>query len=80
MNPLYQAYIQPLQGCDKQFVDDRGFTPTVIQIVPLCGTLKRNKEFHSFNRSVMIKNVKFYRIHKREILKNKYLNGGNAFL
>ena len=23
MNPLYQAYIQPLQGCDIQFVDDR---------------------------------------------------------
>ena len=39
MNPLYQANIKPLQGCDIQFMDDRGFTPTVIQIVPLRGTI-----------------------------------------
>jgi hypothetical protein len=38
MNPQYQSNIQPLQGCDIQFIDDRGFTPTVIQIVPLRGT------------------------------------------
>jgi hypothetical protein len=77
---IYQPNIQPLQGCDIQFIVDRGLTPTVIQIVPLCGTLKQNKEFHSFNRSVMLNNVKFYRIHERQILKNKYLNNGNAFL
>jgi len=39
MNPLYQSNIQPLQGCAIQFIDDRGFTPTVIQIVPLRGTI-----------------------------------------
>jgi len=38
MNPLYQFNIQPFQGCDIQFTDDRGFSPTVIQIVPLRGT------------------------------------------
>jgi len=38
MNPHYQPNIQPLQGCDIQFIDDRGFAPTVIQIVPLRGT------------------------------------------
>ena len=39
MNPLNQSNIQPLQGCDIQFIDDRGLTPTAIQIVPLRGTI-----------------------------------------
>jgi hypothetical protein len=39
MNPRYQSNIQPLQGCDIQFIDNRGLTPTVIQIVPLRGTI-----------------------------------------
>jgi hypothetical protein len=39
MNSIYQPNIQPLQGCDIQFIVDRGFTPTVIQIVPLRGTI-----------------------------------------
>ena len=39
MNSTYQSNIQPLQGCDIQFVVDRGLTPTVIQIVPLRGTI-----------------------------------------
>ena len=38
MNSIYQSNIQPLQGCNIQFIVDRGFTPTVIQIVPLRGT------------------------------------------
>jgi len=38
MNPQYQSNIQPLQGCDIQFIDDRGCKPTVIQFVPLRGT------------------------------------------
>jgi hypothetical protein len=32
-------HIQPLQGCNIQFIVNRGFTPTVIQIVPLRGTI-----------------------------------------
>jgi len=39
MNPLYQANIQPLQGSDIQVRDDRRFTPKVIYIVPLRGTI-----------------------------------------
>jgi hypothetical protein len=39
MNPLYQSNIQPLQGCDIQFADYRGLTPTVIHIGPLRGTI-----------------------------------------
>jgi hypothetical protein len=39
MNPHYQSNIQPLQGCDIQFIDDRGLTPTVIQILPLRGKI-----------------------------------------
>ena len=39
MDSLYQSNIQPIQGCDIQFIGDRGFTPTVIQIVPLRGTI-----------------------------------------
>jgi hypothetical protein len=31
--------IQPLQGCDIWFRVDRGFSPTVIRIVPLRGTI-----------------------------------------
>jgi hypothetical protein len=30
---------QALQGCDIQFMVDHGFTTTVIQIVPLRGTI-----------------------------------------
>ena len=38
--PAYQGSAgQALQGCDIQYIDDRGFTPTVIQIVPLRGTI-----------------------------------------
>jgi hypothetical protein len=40
MNSLYQSNIQPLQGCDIQIIVDRGFTPTVINIVPLRGRFK----------------------------------------
>jgi len=39
MNSIYQSNIQPLQGCDIQFIVDRGCTPTVIHIVPLRGTI-----------------------------------------
>jgi hypothetical protein len=39
MNSLYQFNIQPLQGCDIQYIVDRGFTPMVIQIAPLRGTI-----------------------------------------
>jgi hypothetical protein len=39
MKSIYHSDIQPFQGCDIQFIDDRGFTPTVIQIVPLRGTI-----------------------------------------
>ena len=39
MNLLHQSYIQPLQGCNIQLIDDRGLTPTVIHIVPLRGTI-----------------------------------------
>ena len=39
---LNRSNIQPLQGCDIQIRDDRGFTPTVIQIVPLRGTINLN--------------------------------------
>jgi len=38
MNLLYHSDIQPFQGCNNQFFEDRGFTPTVIHIVPLRGT------------------------------------------
>jgi len=38
MQSIYRSNIQPLQGCNIQFIIDRGLTPTVIQIVPLCGT------------------------------------------
>jgi len=49
MKPIYKSNIQPLQGCDIQFIDDRGFTPTVIQIVPLRGT-----NYTKSNASVVI--------------------------
>jgi len=39
MDSIYQSNIQPLQGYDIQFTVDRGLTPTVIQIVPLRGTI-----------------------------------------
>jgi four helix bundle protein len=39
MNLIYQSNIQPLQGCDILFFITRGFAPTVIQIVPLRGTI-----------------------------------------
>jgi len=39
MNQLYLSNIQPLQGCNVQTIDNRGLTPTVIQIAPLRGTI-----------------------------------------
>ena len=57
MNPRYQSNIQPLQGCDIQFIDDRGFTPTVIQIVPLCGTIYIEIKRISSNINLYIKNI-----------------------
>ena len=39
MNLIYQSNIQPIQGCDLQYIVDHGLTPTVIHIVPLRGTI-----------------------------------------
>jgi hypothetical protein len=36
---MYRSDIQPIQGCGIRFIVDRGLTPTVIQIVPLRGTI-----------------------------------------
>jgi hypothetical protein len=57
MNSIYQSNIQPLQGCDVGFRVDRGFTPTVIQIVPLRGTIFiKIKRISSNNKLLNIKN------------------------
>jgi|WetSurMetagenome_2_1015567.scaffolds.fasta_scaffold07474_6 hypothetical protein len=66
MKPIYKSNIQPLQGFDIQFIDDRGFTPTVIQIVPLRGTncIKSNASVvilvHKLCVSVINNNLKFF--------------------
>ena len=59
MSSQYPSNIQPLQGCDIQFMDDRGFTPTVIQIVPLRGTIYFEIKRISSNWKLIIQSLKF---------------------
>ena len=57
MNSTYQSNIQPLQGCDNQFIVDRGLKPTVIQIAPLRGTINIEIKRISSNVRNRIRNL-----------------------
>ena len=78
MNSLYQSNIQPFQGCDIQVIIDRGFTPTVIQIVPLRGTIyieiKRISSILFILIDAGLNKKRYTRNTKRKTRNTQYLN------